>query len=194
MKDKRTVSDAPAGGTNTHPLLVARMSSDEWLDVYGETEDPNERYRLLRTELSRLRGDADFETDVFDSDEVGETLAVQGDDLDGDLLAFVANDFGLPVAFRPEGTSREALRDVRRAILTGKYERHDDLNEVREAILDAHPRVHKVVVAEHGPRQLRYHLPEGSTEDTAFLTVREMVGLVDYTTNSVQREGLSETY
>lgn len=170
------------------------MASDEWLTAYADAAEPNDRYRLLRRELSRLRGEADLETDLFDPEDVGETLASLAGGLDGALLAFVANDFGLPVAFRPEGTSIEAQRDVRRAILTGKYDRHDDLDAVREAVLETHPRIHKVVVAEHGPRRVRYHLPEGSTEETAFLTVREMVGLVDYTTNSVQREGLSRTY
>lgn len=170
------------------------MSSEEWLTAYADAEEPNARYRLLRRELSRLRGEADLGTALFDPDEVRETVASLAEDLDGALLAFVANDFGLPVAFRPEGTSIEAQRDVRRAILTGKYDRHEDLNAVRRAIREAHPRVHKVVAAEHGPRRVRYHLPEGSTEETAFLTVREMVGLVDYTTNSVQREGLSRTY
>jgi hypothetical protein len=167
---------------------------DDWFDAYRDSDDPNERYRLLRRELSRLRGEADFETDLFDPDEVGQTLADLNAELDGDLLAFVANDFGLPVALRPEGVGMEAQRDVRRAILTGKYDRHEDLNTIRETILDTHPKVHKAIVVEHGPKQVRYHLPEGSTESTAFLTVREMVGLVDYTSNSVQRQGLSDTY
>lgn len=170
------------------------MPEHDWLDTYRDSDDVNERYRLLRRELSRLRGEADTETDLFDADEVGALLRRLDEKLDGNLLAFVANDFGLPVAFRPDGTGMEAQRDVRRAILTGKYDQHDDLNEIRQSILDAHPCVHKVVVAEHGPKRVRYHLPEGSTESTAFLTVREMVGLVDYTSNSVQREDLSATY
>ena len=41
---------------------------------------------------------------------------------------------------------------------------------------------------------VRYHLPEGTSEATNFLTVRETVGLVDYTTNGAQADGLSVTY
>lgn len=41
---------------------------------------------------------------------------------------------------------------------------------------------------------VRYHLPEGSNDTTNFITVRETVGLIDYTTNSFQSDGLSVTY
>lgn len=54
--------------------------------------------------------------------------------------------------------------------------------------------MHKAIVSEHTGETLRYHLPEGSNESTNFVTVREMVGLIDYTTNSFQSDGLCETY
>jgi len=133
----------------------------DWLDEYRGLDSPHEKYDSLRAEMARLRGEAHESDDgeLFDRDEIAAALRSLDDALDGDLIAFVANDFGLPVAFRP----------------------------------DSVPAVHKVIVADYG-EEIRYHLPEGSNGATNFLTVWEMVGLVDYTTNSAQRDGLSQTY
>lgn len=166
----------------------------DWLADYADTDDANERYRLLRDELARLRGGAE-EGDFYDRAAVAEDVARLNDGFDGDLIVFVANDFGLPVAYRPKGTGFEVQDAVRRAVLETKYDgANDDLDGARRTLLDRHPAVHKVLVAAVDGASIRYHLPEGSNEDTNFLTVREMVGLVDYTTNSQQNEGLSTTY
>ena len=162
-------------------------------DEYEEADDRNEKYRLLRDELARLRGEAEAH-DFFDEDAVAETVRRLDDRVDGDLLVFVANDFGRPMAYRPEAAGVEMLDAVRRAILENKYDdSNPDLNEIRRELLAEHPGVHKAVVAACDGCSLRYHLPEGSNETTNFLTVREMVGLVDYTTNGPQ-EGLRRTY
>lgn len=164
------------------------------LDDYHETDDRNERYRLLRREIKRLRGEAES-GDFFDREAVAGTVATLADEVEGSLLTFVANDFGLPVAYRPAGTDAERQDRVRRAILAGKYDgSNEDLDALRRRLLDAHPGVHKSIVAVIEGEDVRYHLPEGSNPETNFVTVREMVGLVDYVTNSAQDEGLSETY
>jgi hypothetical protein len=146
--------------------------------------------------VGRLRGEAHEQPDgeLFDPDEVATELRGLDETLDGDLLAFVANDFGRPVAFRPASVPRTAQEEIRHGILQQKYDAHDDLDEIRRTLLDAFPTVHKAIIAEHREESLRYHLPEGSRETTNFLTVREMVGLVDYTTNSAQADELSQTY
>ncbi len=166
----------------------------DWLQEYAETDDLNEKYRLLRRELTRLRGQRD-EIEFFDTDAVGRDVRRLSETVDGQLLVFVANDFGRPRAYRPDGVDASVQNAVRQAILQNKYEdTNQDLNDIRQELLERHPAIHKVLVAERTDERVRYHLPEGSNESTNFLTVREMVGLVDYTTNSFQSEGLSYTY
>jgi len=126
---------------------------------------------------------------------VTDTVARLNEGIEGELIAFVANDFGLPVAYRPDSGGIEAQDAVRRAILEGKYDDSTpDLADVREGLPDGHPGIHKAIVAVFEGCAVRYHLPEGSNRTTNFLTVREMVGLIDYTTNGFQNEGLSRTY
>jgi hypothetical protein len=181
--------------------------ASEWMDDYEATDDRNEQYGLLRAEMTRLRNDlvssnmVDGEFDpsgveeYFDPEAVAETIREASRDVEGDLLAFVANDFGFPAAFRPEGTDRSIQDDVRQGILQDKYDDEaTDLQAIRDDLLDAHPGIHKAIVAEQAGDDVRYFLPAGQNETTNFLTVREMVGLVDYTTNSAQADDLSRTY
>ncbi|MFC5970474.1 hypothetical protein ACFPYI_03945 [Halomarina salina] len=166
----------------------------DWTEEYAATDDLNEQYRLLRAEMARLRGRRD-DVEFFDVGAVASDVRRANDSFDGALVVFVANDFGRPVALRPEDVAIDAQAEIRRAILERKYDdAHEDLDEVRRTLLDEHPALHKAIVAEYSDGGIRYHLPEGSNETTNFLTVREMVGLVDYTTNSLQRDDLSVTY
>ncbi|MFQ3294339.1 MAG: hypothetical protein ACI9PP_001673 [Halobacteriales archaeon] len=179
----------------------------EWVGDYERTEDSNERYAILRSEMTRLRNDLvsryteDGEFDpsaveeYFDPDAVAAEVRSANQEVDGDLLVFVANDFGFPNAFRPEGTDRSLQDELRQGILRKKYDNEAaDLQSIRDDLLEGHPGIHKAIVAEHTGDGVRYFLPEGSNETTTFLTVREMVGLVDYTTNSAQADDLSTTY
>lgn len=166
----------------------------DWMERYAETDDIDRKYRLLRAEMARLRGRRD-EIEFFDVDAVGADVRRLNETVDGDLVVFVANDFGLPRAYRPTGTPVGGQDEIRQAILRDKYDdTNEDLDEIRRELLDAHPRVHKAIVATSTEDEIKYHLPEGSNDTTNFLTVREMVGLVDYTTNSSQADGLSTTY
>lgn len=166
----------------------------DWIKEYSETDDLNQKYRSLREEITRLRGQRD-DIEFFDPDTVGSDIQRLNDRVDGDLIVFAANDFGQPRAYRPSGVEIEVQNEIRRAILQNKYDgTNEDLNEIRSELLDKYPAIHKVIVAEHSGQHVRYHLPEGSNETTNFLTVREMVGLIDYTTNSFQSDGLSVTY
>lgn len=179
----------------------------EWTAEYERTDDRNAKYELLRAEMTRLRNDlvsrhtVDGEFDpsaveeYFDPEAVAEHVRESNREVEGDLLVFVANDFGFPLALRPDGTDRSLQEDVRRGILRNKYDDEaTDLQSIRDDLLEAHPGIHKAIVAEHAGETVRYFLPEGSNETTTFLTVREMVGLVDYTTNSAQADDLSKTY
>ncbi|WP_158058127.1 hypothetical protein [Halorussus halophilus] len=166
----------------------------DWAEEYAETDDLNEKYGLLRAEITRLRGRRD-DVEFFDTDAVRSDVRRLSDAVAGDLIVFVANDFGLPVAYRPRDVSKDAQNEIRQAILQDKYdETNEDLNKIRRELLDEHLGIHKAIVAESTEETVRYHLPEGSNETTNFITVREMVGLIDYTTNSFQSDGLTETY
>lgn len=163
-------------------------------DEYAAAETHNEKYRLLRDELARLRGQRD-EVEYFEEAAVKRDIRQFNADVDGELVVFVANDFGRPRAYRSERVAKTVQNDIREALLQDKYDdTTPELNRIRRALLDAHPGLHKVIVAEHSDGAIRYHLPEGSNDATNFITVREMVGLIDYTTNSFQSDGLSVTY
>lgn len=166
----------------------------DWTKEYAETEDLTEKYDLLRTEITRLRGQRD-KIEFFDEEAVERDIRRLNQSVDGDLLVFLANDFGRPRAYRPSAVDQDVQNEVRKALLQNKYDdTNEDLNEIRCELLDEHPNVHKVIVVEYSEENIRYHLPEGSNQSTNFITVREMVGLIDYTTNSFQSDGLSVTY
>lgn len=169
----------------------------DWMEEYADSDDLNEKYDILRSEIARLRGRRD-DIEFFDSDAVRAHVKDLNETVAGDLVAFVANDFGRPRAYRPTDVPLDAQDEIRRAILQNKYdETNDDLNTIRQELLADHPAIHKAIVAVYSEGEeddIRYHLPEGSNQTTNFITVREMVGLVDYTTNSFQSDGLSETY
>lgn len=166
----------------------------DWMESYAATDDLNERYLVLRAEMERLRGRRE-DIEFFDVDDVRADIRRLNETVDGDLLVFVANDFGRPMAYRPSGLARSVQDEPRQAILRDKYDdTNEDLDKIRRELLDTHPGIHKVIVATYSDDDIRYHLPEGSNESTNFLTVREMVGLIDYTTNSSQADGLSTTY
>lgn len=168
----------------------------DWMDEYGTEEDFNEKYRLLWDELARLRAAAHAadERPVPEIGTIRPTVERLNERTDGQLVVFVANDFGRIGAFRPREANVEVQDRVRRAILSRKYDEHPDLDEIRRELLRSFPAIHKAMVAEYDEGDVRYHLPEGSNEATNFLTVREMVGLVDYVTNSTQSDDMSLVY
>lgn len=173
--------------------LQGRHTMD-WMAEYADTDDLNEKYGILRTEMAKLRRQRD-DIEFFDSDTVRTHLQDLNETVEGDLIVFVANDFGRPRAYRPADVPLDAQDEIRRAILQNKYDdSNDDLNAIRQELLADHPAIHKAIVTEYSDEDIRYHLPEGSNETTNFITVREMVGLIDYTTSSFQSDGLSETY
>ena len=86
---------------------------DDWTEEYAATDDPNEKYRLLRAEMTRLRGRRD-DIEFFDADAVGSDVRRANDSFDGALIVFVANDFGRPVAYRPGNVAKAAQDEIRR--------------------------------------------------------------------------------
>lgn len=166
----------------------------DWIEEYTRTDDLNEKYQHLRTQQAALRARRD-DIEFYDADAVRADVHDLNETIDGDLVAFVANDFGRPRAYRPRHLESHAQNEIRHALLQNKYATADeDLQQIRTTLLNDHPAIHKLIAAEHTDDQIHYHLPEGTTRHTNFLTVREMVGLIDYTTNSAQADDLTTTY
>lgn len=166
----------------------------DWTAEYAEADGLNEQYRILRDQLATLRGRREA-VEYFDEAAVAADIRTHSRGLEGALVVFVANDFGRPRAYRPDDVAQARQDEIREAVLEDKYDdSHGDLDAIRRDLLESHPGIHKAIVAEITPERVRYHLPEGSTEPTNFITVREMIGLIDYTTNSFQSDGLSLTY
>lgn len=168
------------------------VSESEFLSGYAETDDVNAKYRMLRQEATRLRQRAVRPDDVKFTDDsaVMDVIRTCNDRIEGTLLVFAANDFGWPVAFRPEGTHERLQEDVRRELLREKYKSDSELDRIRKSVLDADPRIHQALVARHDGDRVDYHLPGGWRTNTEFLTVREALGLIDYITNGHQREAI----
>lgn len=164
----------------------------DFATAYVEVDDINAKYRLLRREATRLRQQAERPDDVkfTDNPDVLGAIRAWNDRLEGTLLVFAANDFGWPVALRPEGTPERLQENVRQELLREKYKSNAELDQVRETILESDPRIHQVLAARHGGDRIDYHLPGGWKTNTEFLTVREALGLIDYITNGHQREAI----
>lgn len=174
--------------------MVQGDSTDEtdFATAYAAADDLNAKYRLLRREATRLRQRAERPDDVkfTDNADVLDAIRACNDRLEGTLIVFAANDFGWPVALRPEGTPERLQEDVRRELLREKYKSNSELDRIRETVLEADLRVHKALVACHDGDRVDYHLPGGWKPNTEFLTVREALGLIDYITNGHQREAI----
>lgn len=178
--------------------------TDTWIENYQNAETLNEKYGLLRDEMTKIRRRAVRSVKKqrfapgevwYDPNEVAQTIAELDDEVEGRLVVFAANDFGLPRAFRPTDLERDVQEEIRQELLNEKYsDKHQDLDAIRQELLAEHPAIHKAIVAEWSEDGIRYHLPEGSSPDTNFLTVRETVGLIDWTTNSYQAEDVSKTF
>lgn len=177
-------------------MCEAVVSMTDSLTRYGDLEDADERYHLLRSEAKQLRREAE-NADFRGNEAIYRILRDRNAEMDGVLLAFLANDFGWPVAFRPEGTEPAIQDRVRKTILEGKYRpkaRHEELEAIQEELLEADKRIHKGLVAVVDSENVDYFLPEGKQDASSFLTVREPLGLIDWTTNSSAASGFQRTY
>lgn len=165
----------------------------------------NEAYQEHRRALQRLRSrvhDTAFDRVArFPLGKIARMLRTYNERVDGDLVVFVANDFGMPVAYRPTGVPKQRQNEIRTELLAEKYKSDDRLDEIRKQ-LTTETKVHKALVGAIGDEEIRYHLPgvgsvgnevvdrddpEAATSATNFLTVREGVGLVDFCTNADQQ-------
>lgn len=162
--------------------------NERYLDTLGEQADLRERgFETLR--------DADA-FPPLDVEAIGDVLATEGAEFDGDLVVVAASDFGHPAAFVPEGPEpavalNRLLAELHRE--AGKWSEDESLQGVRTAVRDAEPNVHKVLPALLA-EDVRYDLPSGTDSRANFVTIRQVVGLVDWVANSYQAGRLTVRY
>lgn len=162
-------------------------SSDSAVDI-------NDRYHTIRESAAEMASEADKNEYWFDADAVREVLRDAAGDVDGELFAFVGNDFGLSLAFRPEGTARDRQEAVADALLARGEEEDGVLSAVADRIRATDDRIHKVLVAAIDvDGNVRYHCPLDGTPP-GFLTLCEAVGIVNVTTQGFRQSIVSQTY
>lgn len=165
----------------------------------------NERYLETLDEQADLRGrayGAMEEAEEFpplDTDAIAATVADHAADFDGTLVFLGASDFGHPAAFVPEATDdpsallNRLLDEFHRE--RGKWQgEHDGLREVRAAAFETEPNLHKGLAALVTGDGVEYDLGRGFGEEYNFVTIRQVVGLVDWLANSYQADGLTVRY
>lgn len=154
--------------------------------------DPNERYRELLGEQIELRSQHSPDVDI---EGVKAVLRERQDEFDGYLVVLVANDFGKPVAFLPEaaGDYSTVLNAVLDEIHEEKWSaEHDGLRAVRNQLFEAVDSLHKVLPAlyfEDGSAE--YDIAPGRDQAYNFVTIRQVVGLVDWIANA---QDITERY
>lgn len=146
--------------------------------------DPNEEYLELIAQQQDLRNN---EPDM-DEEAVRSILRERQDEFDGHLLFFAANDFGQPRAFLPESLSDQDA--ALQAVLNGIHERkwgarNAGLRDVRDRTFDEVRGVHKGFGAVyHDGGSVDYDIEYPTNAVYNFLTIRQVVGLVDWLANA----------
>lgn len=170
----------------------------DFLSEYEAADSIHEQYILLLREQKRLRrqfhkqhGSEDKDNKTHQSNASYDyntpsfraLISDLNETLDGHLVVFTANDFGAPIAFYPDTLDDSRLQDIREYILGAKYNHAPDLNEIRQQVRETDERIHRALIAEVTDEGVRLHNPEGRDPDTNFLTIRDYLGLVDWTIN-----------
>lgn len=172
-----------------------------------ELGELNDRYRETLREQADLRGRGYGtleDEDAFpplDTDAISEVCREHAGRYDGRLLFFGASDFGYPAAFVPGDGAASGDRADGAAVLDrlhdadGKWQgSHEGLREVRDAAFAADPGLHKGFAALVSDDGVEYDLERGVDEAYNFVTIRQVVGLVDWLTNSFQADALTVRY
>lgn len=163
----------------------------------------NEQYLTTLHQQADLRGRGYEALDAADGPPLdltalAATCRQYADRFDGRLVLFVASDFGHPAAFVPEGSDAAADKA---AVLDGLHQEagkwqgsHEGLRAVRDAAFETEPNLHKALAALVTDTGVEYDLERGIHADYNFVTIRQVVGLVDWLANSYQADGLTVRY
>jgi hypothetical protein len=159
--------------------------------------DANEEYLQLIDRQLELRDDNDPN---MDEEAIRSVLDENEDGFDGALMAFAANDFGQPRVFLPESVSDQdaALQAVVDAVHEEKWRaRNSALRDVRNRMFDEVTGIHQglgAVYRDDGSADYDIDFPSNAAYN--FVTIRQVIGLVDWMANAGERwdDGLRLTY
>lgn len=162
-------------------------------------DDPNEQYLELIDQQLDLRDTTDPD---MDEETIRSVLDENQSRFDGDLLFFAANDFGQPRTFLPEHLSEQEQDAALQAVLDGVHERkwrarNSALRDVRNRMFEEVRGIHQgfgAVYRDDGSGDYDIDFPSNATYN--FLTIRQVVGLVDWLANAGDSwdDGLRLTY
>lgn len=160
-------------------------------------DDATEEYLELIDQQRDLRDDNDPD---MDEEAIRSVLDENQSRFDGDLLFFAANDFGQPRVFLPDSLSEQdaALQAVLDGIHEEKWRaRNSALRDVRNRMFDEVGGIHQglgAVYRDDGSGDYDIDFPSNATYN--FVTIRQVVGLVDWLANAGDRwnDGLRLTY
>ena len=136
----------------------------------------------------------------MDEDGVRSVLDENDQRFDGRLIGFAANDFGQPRVFLPESVSDQdaTLQAVVDAVHEEKWRaRNSALRDVRNEVVTDVQGVHQCLCAalrDDGSADYDIDFPSNATYN--FLTIRQVIGLVDWMATADERwlDGLRLTY
>ncbi|MFC6903833.1 hypothetical protein [Halalkalicoccus tibetensis] len=162
-----------------------------------DASDPDERYRQLLEQGLEMR---DANQPNLNYGTIRSVLGDRNGEFDGHLVFFAASDFGEPRVFLPAGLSNrdEALQAILDRVHEQKWRARDSgLRDVRSQLFDEVPGIHQGLAAlyrENGSAAYDIDFPWDGAYN--FVTIRQAVGLVDWTTNAQEPwlDGLRRTY
>ncbi|KYH27268.1 hypothetical protein HAPAU_07210 [Halalkalicoccus paucihalophilus] len=173
----------------TRPTTAAETESDSIEDTLctdSETEtDPDELYLGLLAKQLELRATTGPN---LDEEGIRTVLEEYEPDFEGHLIFFAASDFGKPRVFLPDGLPDRqlALETILDRVHQGKWNPdHAGLREVRNRVFEEVRGIHQGLPAVyHDEGEATYDLTGPWDGVYNFVTIRQVVGLVDWVTNA----------
>jgi hypothetical protein len=159
--------------------------------------NPHERYRQLLAQALDMR---DNNQSNMDHGAIQSVLQERNGEFDGELVFFAGNDFGEPRVFLSEsiGDQQAALDAILDRVHEQKWRAdHADLRDVRNQMIDEVQSVHQGLPAVYnGNGNVDYDIEFPWNRAYNFVTIRQVVGLVDWVTNAQDPwlDGLRQTY
>lgn len=198
LRSAGVVAGLLAAAGTTRPATAEDDSNDgPRCDGSDEPTDPDELYVYLLARQRKLRASNGAN---LDEDGVRTVLEERATDFEGHLLFFAASDFGQPRVFFPADLPDPdaVLQSVLDRIHTEKWSPdHDRLRDVRRQVFEEVSGVHQGLPAlYHGSGEAEYDLAGPWDGVYNFVTIRQVVGLVDWVTNADEEwvEGRRLTY
>jgi hypothetical protein len=149
---------------------------------------PDEQYLELVSKQISMRAAYDPTMDVG---AISDLLRKRQEEFEGHLVFFAASDFGRPVVFLPAGLENhtEMLNAVLDRIHEQKWQAENErLRSVRHHVFDEVDGIHQGLAAIcYDDGSAEYDIVYGWHGVYNFLTIRQVVGLVDWVTNADER-------